>query len=54
LLRLGSEHRMNVPSADHGQWRWRFSWPDVGSNTAADLLRITRLYGRAEPPAPQR
>ena len=54
LLRLGSEHRMNVPSADRGQWRWRFSWADVGSNTAADLLWITRLYGRAEPPAPQR
>jgi 4-alpha-glucanotransferase len=47
VLRLGSEHRMNVPAAGEGQWRWRFSWADVRPEHAEQLLRISRLYGRA-------
>lgn len=47
VLMLGSEHRMNRPGTDQGNWLWRFSWDQLGEDTAARrLARLTSLYGR--------
>jgi 4-alpha-glucanotransferase len=54
VLRLGNEHRMNVPAEGRGQWAWRFSWADVRPEHAEHLLRSSRLYGRTEVPSPAR
>ena len=29
ILRLDSAARMNIPGVEHGNWRWRFSWPEL-------------------------
>ena len=47
VLGLSTEHRMNVPGEGRGNWGWRFAWSDVGSDRAARLLALARLYGRA-------
>jgi 4-alpha-glucanotransferase len=46
VLRLPSEHRMNVPGQGEGNWTWRFTWADVQPSHAAQMLRMSQLYGR--------
>ena len=29
ILGLDSAARMNIPGVEQGNWRWRFSWPDL-------------------------
>lgn len=49
VLRLSGAHRMNKPGTPEGNWRWRFTWSDVGPEHAALLRQFTRLYGRLPP-----
>ncbi len=46
VLRLGGEHRMNLPGTASGNWSWRFTWSQVGPWPAAALRRLAELYGR--------
>ena len=46
VLRLGGEHRMNMPGTARGNWSWRFTWSQVGPWPAAGLRRMAELYGR--------
>jgi len=48
VLRLGGEHRMNLPGTATGNWSWRFEWSQVGPWPAAELRRMARLYGRLD------
>jgi 4-alpha-glucanotransferase len=46
VLRLGGEHRMNLPGTATGNWSWRFGWGQVGPWPADQLRRMAQLYGR--------
>jgi 4-alpha-glucanotransferase len=47
LLGLGSEGRMNDPSVNAGQWRWRYeSSAQLNQQIEERLGWLTRLYGR--------
>ncbi len=47
LLNLGGEARMNDPSVNAGNWRWRYTQPEVLNQELSDrLLHLTRLYSR--------
>ena len=46
LLELGSDARMNVPGAQEGNWRWRFTWSQLPADLAARTQHLVRLYGR--------
>ncbi len=46
ILMLGSDHRMNRPGTQDGNWRWRFSWDQFDKATPARLRHLTELYGR--------
>lgn len=46
ILALGSEHRMNTPGTEQGNWMWRFTWDQVGEELPGRLARLTELYGR--------
>lgn len=46
VLELGSEHRMNVPGTQQGNWRWRFDWEQVPAGLAGRLQALMHLYGR--------
>lgn len=47
LLGLGSEGRMNDPSVNDGQWRWRYGSSELLTQEISDrLLGLTRLYRR--------
>jgi 4-alpha-glucanotransferase len=47
VLGLDGRARMNDPSINEGQWRWRFTQSDVLSAAVSDrLLRLTKLYSR--------
>ena len=45
-LILGSEHRMNTPGTNHGNWQWRFDWSQVPESIAHRLAHCTWRYGR--------
>lgn len=47
VLRLGGEHRMNLPGTATGNWSWRFDWRQVGPWPADALRRLAELYGRS-------
>jgi 4-alpha-glucanotransferase len=49
VLGLGSEARMNCPGTIEGNWEWRFTWDQVGSEPANRLYELTALYGRCNP-----
>ena len=36
-LGLGSEHRMNTPGNESGNWRWRFAWSDLPDSLAPEI-----------------
>jgi len=43
---LGSAARMNTPSLDNGNWRWRFEQPQLKNEFAAKLARLVELSDR--------
>jgi 4-alpha-glucanotransferase len=45
-LALGSEGRMNRPSLNEGNWRWRFEWGQVPEDLPARLRHLSEIYGR--------
>lgn len=46
LLALDSAHRMNVPGSTSGNWRWRFSWPQIEALDRAAIAARVRSYDR--------
>ena len=46
VLGLGPEARMNRPASRRGNWRWRFGWDALDSETVERLREITETYGR--------
>ncbi|CAK0769488.1 4-alpha-glucanotransferase [Gammaproteobacteria bacterium] len=46
ILGLGSEHRMNKPGINGGNWQWRFEWSQVPEEVANRLAHFTWRYGR--------
>lgn len=46
ILMLGSEHRMNTPGTEQGNWTWRLTWDQVSEELPQKLAHITALYGR--------
>jgi len=50
VLGLGSEARMNTPSLDGGNWRWRFEENQLNGNTAAKLAQLVELSDRLPQP----
>lgn len=46
LLGLDSEHRMNRPGTEDGNWRWRFVWSQVPPHLNETLHHWLTLYGR--------
>jgi 4-alpha-glucanotransferase len=45
-LGLGSEARMNVPSREQGNWRWRFSGDSLRPELAKKLATLTEVCDR--------
>jgi 4-alpha-glucanotransferase len=50
VLGLGSEARMNTPSHDGGNWRWRFDPQDLTPERAAKLALLVELSDRLPQP----
>lgn len=46
VLRLDTQARMNFPGKASGWWKWRYTKSMLTENHSADLLKLTRLYGR--------
>ena len=46
ILSLGSEARMNIPGTASGNWVWRYSPEALNAGLAANLLRLTEIFGR--------
>ncbi|MFZ0861443.1 MAG: 4-alpha-glucanotransferase [Candidatus Sulfotelmatobacter sp.] len=46
VLGLGSEARMNTPSLNGGNWRWRFQQQQLKSELAAKLAHLAELSDR--------
>ena len=46
VLGLGSDARMNIPSSDGGNWRWRFHEGQLTSEVAAKLAQLVELSDR--------
>jgi len=47
LLGLGSESYMNRPGTIDGNWQWRMKSDVLDTLLEEDLMKMTRLYGRA-------
>lgn len=50
LLGLGSEARMNTPSENQGNWRWRFNSPQLTADLAAKLAQLMEVTDRLPKP----
>ena len=50
VMGLGSDARMNTPSLNGGNWRWRFHEGDLNSQLAAKLAQIVELSDRLPRP----
>jgi 4-alpha-glucanotransferase len=46
LLGLGSDARMNTPATTDGNWAWRVLPEQISAALAAELAKISALYGR--------
>ena len=47
LLRLGADQRMNAPGTHaESNWRWRFSWDQLGNGAERFYRHMIGLYGR--------
>ncbi|MGA2423382.1 MAG: 4-alpha-glucanotransferase [Terriglobales bacterium] len=51
-LGLGSEARMNVPSRQEGNWRWRFNAEWLGPEVAEKLAALAEVSDRLPQPLP--
>ncbi len=47
-LALDSGARMNRPSTNHGNWKWRMEHDDILSSVEKTMQRFTRIYARLE------
>ena len=45
-LGLGNEARINHPSTVGANWKWRVSKGAFTEELAAEIRRLTKLYGR--------
>jgi 4-alpha-glucanotransferase len=54
VLGLGSDCRMNTPSRDQGNWRWRFSPGQFSGELAAKLAHLVEVTDRMPPGIPVR
>ena len=52
VLSLGSEARMNVPSQETGNWRWRFTADMLTPELAQKLAILTEVADRLPQPLP--
>ena len=52
-LALGSEGRINVPGVAAGNWRWRMAPGAPAAGLAADIRRLTEVYGRESKRTPR-
>jgi len=52
VLGLGSEARMNVPSVDGGNWRWRFLPEMLRPEFAEKLAVLAEVSDRLPEPMP--
>jgi 4-alpha-glucanotransferase len=50
VLGLGSEARMNTPSMDNGNWRWRFDEASLAKETASKLAQLVEVSDRLPRP----
>jgi len=50
VLGLGSEARMNTPSVDGGNWRWRFAESQLSGNIATKLALLADVTDRLPKP----
>jgi 4-alpha-glucanotransferase len=50
VLGLGSEARMNTPSLDGGNWRWRFEQSQLKNDLSAKLALLAELSDRLPKP----
>jgi 4-alpha-glucanotransferase len=50
VMGLGSDARMNTPSMNGGNWRWRFHEGDLNSELAAKLAQLVELSDRLPRP----
>jgi 4-alpha-glucanotransferase len=50
VLGLGSETRMNVPSQEAGNWRWRFQADMLRPELGQKLADMAELADRLPPP----
>jgi len=46
VLGLSTEHRMNFPGKQDGNWEWRFTWKQVNPEYAQTLNKMSLEYGR--------
>jgi len=46
VLGLASEHRMNFPGKPSGNWEWRFTWDQLGSELTRELKRLASECAR--------
>jgi 4-alpha-glucanotransferase len=46
VLRLDTNARMNFPGKASGYWRWRYKKEMLTNQHAADLLKLTKVFGR--------
>ncbi len=51
VLGLGSEARMNTPSLDGGNWRWRFDEAQLQGDAASKLAHLVELSDRLPRPS---
>ncbi|MGB7602770.1 MAG: 4-alpha-glucanotransferase [Candidatus Sulfotelmatobacter sp.] len=51
-LGLGSEARMNTPSLDGGNWKWRFAPGQLTPELTAKLAQLAEVTDRLPPPFP--
>lgn len=46
VLGLRGQARMNRPGTAHGNWRWRFTWPQLKPSAIKKLAEMTKTYTR--------
>jgi len=52
VLGLGSEARMNTPSLDGGNWKWRLAPGQFTPELTAKLAQLTEVTDRLPQPFP--
>ena len=46
ILKLGSEHRMNIPGTTEGNWQWRFDWAQLSDEMTKSLEHLIQQNKR--------